>query len=114
MSASGIARIESWKKDNYDTWAMQMEALLVKNDAWDYVNEICVKPPETEEAEAECKAWINNDGKAKSDIILSINPSELKQIKGCATSREMWLKLKSIYQSKAPARKASLLKQLIL
>lgn len=38
--------------------------------------------------------------------------SELKQIKECGTSREVWLKLESVYQSKGPARKAALLKQL--
>lgn len=42
------------------------------------------------------KQWKVNDDKAKSDIILSINPSELKQIKGCETSRAVWLKLENI------------------
>lgn len=60
------------------------------------------------------KQWISNDGKVKSDIILAISPPELKQIKGCATSREVWLKLESIYASKGPARKATLLKRLTL
>lgn len=50
----------------------------------------------------------------KSDIVLSIRPSELKLIKGCSTSREVWLKLESIFQSKGPARKATLLKRLML
>ncbi|XP_051166009.1 uncharacterized protein LOC127284555 [Leptopilina boulardi] len=63
---------------------------------------------------ATVKAWITGDSKAKSDISLSIHPSELKQIKGCATSREVWLKLESIFQSKVPARKATLIKQLTL
>jgi len=38
----------------------------------------------------------------------------LQQIRGCVTSREIWLKLESIYASKGPARKATLLKQLTL
>lgn len=45
---------------------------------------------------------------------MAINPTELKQVKGCETSREVWLKLKNIYQSRGPARKATLLKQLAL
>lgn len=53
------------------------------------------------------------DGGSKSEI-LSISPTELKQVKGCNTSREVWKKLSSIYQSKGPARKATLLKQLTL
>jgi hypothetical protein len=66
------------------------------------------------ESEAAAQQWVKNDSKAKSDIILAINPSELKQIKGCGSSREVWLKLEGIYQSKGPARKATLLKQLTL
>ena len=49
-----------------------------------------------------------------SDLVLAISPSELKQIKSCSSSRDIWLKFQEIYQSKGPARKASLLKQLIL
>jgi len=55
-----------------------------------------------------------DDNKAKLNIILSICLSELKQIKECNTSKEVWLRLESIYQSKGPARKASLLKRLML
>jgi len=96
---------------------MQMEALLIKNDAWMYVNGEYAKPSVVaDDADSEnlAKAWIKNDSKARSDIILSISPSELKQVKGCITSREVWQKLESIYQSKGPARKATLLKLLIL
>ena len=89
-------RIEALNKDNYDTWKLQMQALLVKNDAWTYVSGECVKP-EGDEAAAAVRQWKINDHKAKSDIILSINPSELKQIKGCETSRDVWLKLENIY-----------------
>jgi hypothetical protein len=53
------------------------------------------------------------DRKAKSDLILAMNASELRQIRNCETSREIWMKLESIYESKGPARKATLLKQLI-
>lgn len=58
--------------------------------------------------------WETEDDKAKSDIILSIGPSELKQIKSCTTSNEVWKKLESVYQSTGPARKATLLKRLML
>lgn len=94
-----------------------MEAILTKNDAWGYVCGEKVKPEvvagNVASAEA-ARAWGVEDKKAKSDIILAIKSSELKQIKGCDTSREVWLKLKSIYQSSGPARKATLLKKLTL
>lgn len=60
------------------------------------------------------KAWERGDAKAKSDIILAIGSSELKLIKGCATARDVWLKLEGTYQSRGPARKATLLKRLML
>ena len=69
-----------------------MEALLVKNDAWGYVSGEIVKLEAIDGDVAAANlvsAWSKNDNKAKSDLILSINPSELKQIKGCATSREV-------------------------
>lgn len=106
--SQSTSRIELLSKDNYDTWSMQVEALLIKNDVWDYVNGINVKP------EQNAETWLKMDRKAKADLVLSIQPSELKQIRGCETSRDVWLKLESIYASKGPARKATLLKQLML
>lgn len=99
-------------KENFDTWSMQVEALLVKNDLWEYVNGSNLKPVETDTAAT--SVWLKADKKAKADLILAIQPSELKQVRGCETSREVWLKLESIYASKGPARKATLLKQLML
>jgi len=94
-----------------------MQAVLVKNDAWDYVSGRRVKPEIVAGDAASvtaAQAWIDKDDKAKSDLILAIHSSELKQIKGCETSRDVWVKLENIYQSKGPARKATLLKQLTL
>jgi len=117
MNTSGLVRIEALSKDNYDSWKMQMEALLIKNDAWSYVNGNRPKPERIigdSASEAAVMNWLERDSKAKSDLILSISASKLKQIKGCQTSRDVWLKLESIYQSKDPARKATLLKRLTL
>lgn len=114
---NSTVRIETLNKENFDTWKLQMQALLIKNDAWAYVSDEITKfslDNINATSMQEVNAWIENDNKAKSDIILSISPSELKQVKGCDTSRELWLKLKSIYQSKGSARKATLLKQLAL
>lgn len=122
MTASvGSMRIEVLTKENYDTWKMQVEALLTKNDLWEYVSGENVLPAlvpgdaaTVSAGVAAQNAWKRNDKKAKSDLILSIHSSELQQVRGCETSREVWLKLESIYASKGPARKATLLKQLML
>ena len=46
-------RIEALAKDNFDTWKLQVRALLVKNDAWDYVSGEKVKP-EIVQGDAKC------------------------------------------------------------
>ncbi|KYB24925.1 hypothetical protein TcasGA2_TC034911, partial [Tribolium castaneum] len=60
-------------------------------------------------AQAAAKIWWTNDRKARADFILAINPSELNQIRVCITSRDVWVKLDIIYDSKGPARKTTLL-----
>ncbi|GBN53992.1 hypothetical protein AVEN_141111-1 [Araneus ventricosus] len=114
IMASNIA-IEKLSKDNYDSWKLQIEAILVKNDHWNFVTGAEPKPEITGDADnaTAVAKWISDDQKAKADIILSIHPSELSQIKNCKTSHELWTKLQNIYESKGPARKATLLKQLL-
>lgn len=114
------ARIELLTKHNYDTWSIQVEALLIKNDSWAYVNGNIPKPVVTSEGEmlaatqAALSDWIIRDRKAKSDLVLSISPTELKHIRNCNTSKEIWDRLKSVYASQGPMRKAALLEQLLL
>lgn len=43
MTTSGVTRIDALNRENYDTWKMYMEALLIKNDAWGYVSGTKVK-----------------------------------------------------------------------
>lgn len=77
-------RLELLFRNNYDTWRIQAEALLIKNDTWAYVSGEKPKPvistdPATRTfSQAAYESWIIEDRKAKSDLILSINPSELK------------------------------------
>lgn len=74
-------RIETLGKDNFDTWKLQMQALLIKNDAWAYVSGEIPKPARdtgNASSQLEVDTWVRNDNKEKSDIVLSISPSELK------------------------------------
>lgn len=107
-------RIEMLGKENYETWKIHMESVLVVHDGWDYVTGRKPKPQEgTAGSNADAiRAWEREDQKAKAKILLAIRPSELKQVKDCVTSRDVWNKLRSIYQSSGPARKATMLRQL--
>lgn len=100
-------KIHPLEKDNFDTWKIQACALLTRNDEWGYVSGTIAR------SETNHVAWGAADAKAMANIILTISPSELKHIKGCKTSKEMWEKLESIYESQGPARKAMFLKRLI-
>ncbi|XP_064541216.1 uncharacterized protein LOC135430471 isoform X2 [Drosophila montana] len=100
--------MEPLGKDNFETWKIQMQAVLIKNYLWNYVNGMHVR------TEANALQWESEDARAKSEIILAMSSSELKHVKNCETSNDMWKELHSIYQSTWPARKAVLLKSLIL
>ena len=52
--------------------------------------------------------WTINDQKAKADIILCVRPRQLTELRGCTSSRQVWLKLVNIFASKGPAGKAIL------
>lgn len=73
--SSGSLRLELLSKDNCDTWSMQVEALLTKNDLWECVNGSCTIPAA---GDPKRDTWLKQDKKAKADWILSIQPSELK------------------------------------
>lgn len=114
MNTSGAIRFEQLNKENYDTWKIQIRAVLIKNDAWGYVSGSCKKPPGGDAtAEAAVQRWIKNDLKAQSDIILAMSPSVIKQVNGCTIAYEIWTKLEGIYESKGPMQKAVLLNSLI-
>lgn len=110
--------IELLNKDNYDTWSIQAQALLIKTNNWQYVNGEISKPELKDGTEADAslaaiQEWEKSDEKARADLILAIAPSELKLIKTCQTSHAIWKKLKDVYQSEGATRKATLLKSLI-
>lgn len=107
-------RIEALGRDNYDMWKLQMRAVLIKNGEWGYVNGTVAKPDPATADKDDVQEWTENDEKAMSDIILALGKNQLMTVKNCKTSREMWLKLESANQSKGPARKAVLLKKIMM
>ena len=91
-----------------------MRAVLVKNKGWSIVSGKKPKPVPADPgtpSDAEKTAienWEEEDGKAQADLHLSISDAELKQVKTCTKFRELWTKLETVYESKAPAREAIL------
>lgn len=110
--AGNFSRIVGLGKDNYETWRLQVKAVLIKNELWGYVAGEIKKPVAVDANDPDLQAWNAKDQNALADLFLSIEPSELRHVKNCNTSREVWLRLQEVYQSKGPARKAQLLKTL--
>lgn len=84
---SGV-RMELLTKENYDSWRIHAEALLIKGELWEYVSGDIPMPPESEIPARE--KWIKSDRKARAELVLLIHPKELQQIRNCSTSREVW------------------------
>lgn len=112
--AGTSSSIQALSKENYDTWKIQMEALLIQKKLWRFAEGTSIKPAEASGNEEAIAKWTEGDQSARASMILAIAPSELKSIKTCKTARELWLRLEEIYASKGPARKATLLKSLFV
>ena len=85
-------RIDTLNKTNYDTWQIQVQAILIKNDAWTYVSGETEKPALIANDQTSISAynrWTKADSKAKSDIILTMSPDQLKHLRGCDTSKQV-------------------------
>lgn len=63
-------RIKLLTKENYETWKIQVEALLTRNGTWSYVSGETAKP---NAAGDDLNKWKAEDKLAKSDLILSIS-----------------------------------------
>ena len=117
MNTVNSTRIKTLTKDNFDTWRIHAQALLIKNEMWGYASGDIPKPAlpanPTPEQTAAYNAWKSQDMKARSDILLTISSHELKHTRGCVTSKELWDKIEGVFSLKGPARMAVLLKKLL-
>ena len=91
--ASTTTRRETLTRDNYDTWCIQAEALLIKNDTWGYISGEITKPVEAGEgtelarSQATIKAWMTNGPKRLIEIKTRLSSEyqvkDLGNIKHC-------------------------------
>lgn len=88
-----------------------MQGILTKNKAWAYVKGRKSMPEISEHNAAAIEVWIEEDETARAELYLAIADAELKQVRNCTTSRNVWLKLESIFESRGPAREAALRKK---
>lgn len=118
---SSKTSMEKLKSGNYDSWSFKMQSLLINLDLWDYVEGDAPTPnvkeatstaPEEILNSAEIKAWKKGDSKAKANIVLCVENSQLVLIKDQETSKKSWKALKDHHFKNTITNKASVLKEL--
>lgn len=89
-------------RENYCEWCFAAENFLVLEGMVK-----CIKPTTGTTPEAA------DDAKTKAKLILTIDPSIYVHIKSVSTSKELWEKLKTLFDDSGFTRKISLLRNLI-
>src|ERR1700733_13097530 len=106
MVSSGNIEIEKFNSHSFELWKLNMEDLLVDKDQWIAV-ESGTKPTRVSDEE-----WKKLDRKEKSTIRLCVSDSVLLNVSGEATTKALWDKLGTLYQSKSLVNKRFLRKKL--
>ncbi|XP_045778973.1 uncharacterized protein LOC123876704 [Maniola jurtina] len=86
-------------RDNYNTWKFAVKSYLEHEDLWE-----CIDPGAKN---------AQKDVKAKSKIILLIDPVNYIHVQEARTAREVWLNLQRAFDDSGLSRKVGLLKDLI-
>lgn len=103
MSTNYLASVPKLKgRENFDEWTFAVENVLVLEGMLH-----CVKPVVGKDIKPE------DDLKARAKICLTIDPTLYVHIKTTKTSKELWDKLKSLFDDSGFSRKISLLRHLI-
>lgn len=103
MSSSYISSIPKLKgRENFDDWAFAVENLLVLEGANKYLKE-----------EGTDEAATAADAKARAKIVLTIDSSIFVHIKETKTTKELWTKLRSLFDDSGFSRRITLLRHLI-
>ena len=106
MTSGGKIEIEKFNGQSFELWKLKMEDLLVDKDQWIAVD------PGTKPTAMSDEYWKKMDRKAKSIIRLCVSDSVLLNVSGEATTKTLWEKLGTLYQSKSLVNKLFLRKKL--
>jgi len=106
MVSSGKIEIEKFNGQSFELWKLKMEDLLVDKDQWITVD------PGTKRMRVSNEEWKKLDRKAKSTIRLCVSDSIFLNVSREATSKALWDKLETLYQSKSLVNKLFLQKKL--
>eukprot|EP00253_Pinus_taeda_P007142 PITA_07142 len=106
MASSGKIKIEKFNGKSFELWKLKMEDLLVDKDQSIMVD------PGTKQLGVFDEEWKKLDQKEKSTIRLCISDSVLLNVSREATTKALWDKLGTLYQSKSLVNKLFLQKNM--
>lgn len=90
-------------RENYTTWKFAVRTYLEHEDLWGYID----GSVDAKEANA------HKEKKAKSKIILLVDPINYVHIQECTTAQQVWQNLEKAFSDSGLTRKVGLLKTLI-
>lgn len=110
MERSGITKLTN---ENYETWKLEVEFLLVREGLWKYIVP-GVKPEEAANRAnaAELIAWDEGDQKARATIGMVLSRSQHGHIRATKTAKEVWKNLEKQHEKKSLTSKVHLLKRI--
>ena len=95
MARSGKIEIDKFNGHSFELWKLKMEDLLVDR------NQRIIVDPGMARIRMLKKEWVNLYRKVKSIIRLCLSDSVLSNLSGEATTKTLWDKLRTLYQSKS-------------
>lgn len=102
MALSNVHIDKLLGRENYSTWKFAVQTYLEHEDLWN-----CVEPPENSSVDPKL------DLKAKSKIILLVDPVNYIHVQEAKTSNEVWQNLRNAFEDSGLTRKVGLLRDLV-
>lgn len=101
-SSNQLALIEKLTgRENYATWRFAMQTYLQHEELWDCIESDSGTPTDPK-----------RDTKARTKIILSVDPTNYVHIQEASTAKEVWDKLSSTFDDSGLTRRVGLLRDL--
>lgn len=87
--------------DNYSSWSMKIEAILIEKDQFDYLSEMPQNLADLPLTDKDVMLWHKNDRKARSTIIQHLSDKLTITVGGHLTAKAVWDFLKEKFQKKS-------------
>ena len=93
IDTSHVVKLSS--DDNWDHWSMTIKLILESAKCWEQVDKVFVAP--TTDPDVAKAAWDEKDVTARAIIVPTLSKLAATHVAACATAKEVWDKLKSVY-----------------